>query len=168
MLPTMAKSPTSRFNWKGTALLLAWTRNVFGSRWSNSSVRGSSRAMKSDNSYMLLCAALRASEAIFIVVKTLVFVFALSSASLCISIVDSVPSICCNCFSYRFFRFNAAIAAVKSKNIVSHVIAQTRMGFFRLSDSLSFWHPLHPSICETIIFGKKIPHSTKAIIYSSK
>lgn len=66
---------------------------------------------KITESYMLLCACLSASEAIFIVVNTLVFVFALSRASLCISIVDNVPSICCSCFSYRFFRFNAAIAA---------------------------------------------------------
>uniref|UniRef100_A0A2M4D2M7 Uncharacterized protein n=1 Tax=Anopheles darlingi TaxID=43151 RepID=A0A2M4D2M7_ANODA len=45
------------------------------------------------------------------VLSTSAFVFAFSSASRCISIVDRVPSICCSCFSYRFFRFSAWIAA---------------------------------------------------------
>lgn len=60
---------------------------------------------------MFLCAAFSASAAFFIVVSTCVLVLALSSASRCISMVDRVPSICCSCFSYRFLRFSAWMAA---------------------------------------------------------
>lgn len=62
-------------------------------------------------------AAFSASAALFIVVNTAVFVFAPSNASRCISIVDKVPSICCNCFSYRFFRLSAWIAAENRKRL---------------------------------------------------
>lgn len=65
--------------------------------------------------YICWWAAFSASAAFFIVVRTAVLVLALSRASRCISIVDKVPSICCNCFSYRFFLFSAWSAAIEYK-----------------------------------------------------
>ena len=47
-----------------------------------------------------LLAVFNALAASFIVLSTAVLVFAPSNASLCISIVDKVPSICCSCLSY--------------------------------------------------------------------
>lgn len=69
------------------------------------------------STYKSFWTAFIASDACFIVVMVAAFVFAPSSASRCISIIESVPSVCLSCFSNRFFRFNALIAALwKKKN----------------------------------------------------
>lgn len=89
--------------------------------------------------HMWLCAVLSASAASFIVFRTAVFVFALSSASLCISIVDRVPSICCNCFSYFFFRLRAAMATVEG-GTSDQIKVTTTMKQVKFDDS-SVGHP---------------------------
>ncbi|MPC20182.1 hypothetical protein E2C01_013113 [Portunus trituberculatus] len=72
-----------------------------------------SKAQPTWTTYMCLCAALRALAALLMVSRTLVLVLADSRASRCISIVLSVPSICCSCLSYRFLRFKACRATVE-------------------------------------------------------
>lgn len=72
--------------------------------------------------HMCLCAALRALAASFIVCRTLVLVLADSRASRCISIVLSVPSICCSCLSYLFLRFRACRATGKTVGMLPQII----------------------------------------------
>ena len=59
------------------------------------------------SAHRLLWALFKAFEATPITFRTSVFVLAFSNASLWNSIVDRVPSICCNCFSYLFFLLRA-------------------------------------------------------------
>ena len=67
-------------------------------------------------------ADLRALAAYDMFLRTSVLVLAFSSASRWNSIVDSVPSICCSCFSSRFFLFNAINAAMNQKYKHGHDI----------------------------------------------
>lgn len=64
-----------------------------------------------DRSYMFSWADFMALAAKPRFLSTSVFVLAFSRASLWNSMVDSVPSICASCFSYRFFLFKACRAA---------------------------------------------------------
>lgn len=74
---------------------------------------------------MLLWAALIALADAPMTLRTSVFVLALSNASLCSSIVESVPSICCSCFSNLFFLFNARSAAEISNKYTNYKRGQT-------------------------------------------
>ena len=64
--------------------------------------------------HRLLWVSFRALAATPMTLRTSVLVEAFSRASLWNSMVDSVPSICCSCFSKRFLRFRACSAAANT------------------------------------------------------
>ena len=63
------------------------------------------------DAYMFWWADFNALAATPMILRTSVLVLAFSKASLWNSMVERVPSICWSCFSHRFFRFKAWIAA---------------------------------------------------------
>ena len=87
---------------------------------------------------MFLWAVLRALAASPITLRTSVFVLEFSSASRWNSIVDSVPSICVSCFSYRFFLFRACRATVQNILLVKFPI-RTKQCCWYISIVIVWW-----------------------------